>query len=281
METKHSIMKKILLLAITSVLLTSCSGDDSPSPVTLPPQINLVKLKQTIYAGGQVEEKVDFEYTNGFLNTANFFTPENELTFYTKHNYNNNNLLISTVTYTAQNVEIARREFSYDNQGRIYHINHEEGEYSTDTDYIFNPDNTITATTTYNGGGTSVKTYHINSNGLVYKEVGTNTYEITFEGFNPISAVSNFGSPKTFEYDEVHPMIAITSGQYGSYKPNAVLSGNSLRDAENSTATKYLIKQIAGSEITESEYTFNLNGTPSQRSVYRNNAMISKLEYIY
>jgi hypothetical protein len=248
-------MKKLLFLSITAVLLISCSEDDSPAPVASDDVTYIKKAKQIFYSNGEVFMRVETDYVDGLQDKIYFYTPDNELTEYRIFNYNNENLPVSIIHYTPQNFETASTVYTYDELGRVKDRVSTYGTYN-EVHYSFNNDNTITATTTYANNNSNVKTYYLNSNGIVYKEVGATSYELTFDGLNPVSSSASSGLSKTFVYDQINPVSNITNN-VSEYKPNSILRAVSLKDAETSTANKYLIKVISGSDVTDYTYTFN------------------------
>jgi hypothetical protein len=270
-------MKKILLFSLAFFTLVSCSDDDADTGDN---QVHLSQITQHINSLGQPAGRVVTNLDNGRPYETDYFYDGGSVPqHHTVYNYNGG-LLTSTVTYSEAGTEAARTDYTYDNQ-RITKVLVKEGNFTSETSYTFNSNNTITATTV-SGGGTSVKTFHLNNSGIIYKEVGNFTYELTFNGLNPVSAQNSNGNVTTFTYDEEHnPALMNTVNIYGSYKPNAVLRARYLMDVATNTATKFLIQEKTGSDIRKHDYTFNGDGRPVYRKDIYNNEIVSETEYTY
>lgn len=276
-------MKKILLSLTALVMLSACSDDDTANTNNTGPQLK--KMTQTSYFNGTVESTGVFEFEDGKPSKNLYYSNSGTLTFYDTFIYNNG-LLKSIKGFTANDVLAQQSEITYDALGRISGSTNEypvNNEYSKATTYVFNADNTITATTV-SGTATQIKKYYLNSDNLIYKEVSeNNTYEITYNGSNPVSSRSNYGS-KTFEYLETPTPPAnynIWGNILGSYKANTVLRDNSLQDSELANVTKYIKKEVQESEVIEYEYTFNDAQLPVKVKRYRNAVLEDEMEYTY
>ena len=273
-------MKKLLLPCLAATLLfVSCSDDDN-TPGTDPNAVYLKTMKQHM-----ADEDIVFHYSdNGKLASA-YYSAAGQLTAHDTLVYNQQELLINITTHNANNTLLFTRNCTYDNQDRINHRESHEYvqgvDYSSSTDYVFNSDNTITSTTNSSWGST-VKTFYLNSNTIIYKEVsGSAVYELALDGENPVTATSGWGV-KTFEYDNTHNMSLLNvANQVGNYKPNAVLLTNSLEDNATAIITKYLIKETSGDDVREFQYTFDTAGLPVKRMDYNNGILYNEMEYLY
>ena len=268
-------MKKLLLGALMlASIFTSCS-DDSDNNVGS----GLVQMKQTTYdESGAIEEKFTLNYQGGKPATADSFTPNGILTSHTLFAYEAG-VLRGTMTYSPSNTLLSSTEYTYDNMGRIMSVTAQEDDYLMQTAYAFNSDNTITATM----NGAAIRTFYLNSAGLIYKEVSTtSSYELTYNGTNPVSATHSFGGTTTFTYDEQHDFALLgTQPLYGSYQPNEVLAARYLQDANTYAATKYLIAETSPSYSSTYVYTFDGQGRPATRKDFGNGVLQSEVEYVY
>lgn len=268
-------MKKLLLGALMlASIFTSCS-DDSDNNVGN----GLVQIKQTTYdETGAIDEKFTINYQGGKPTTADSFTPNGVLTSHTIFAYDGG-LLDGTLTYSPSNTLLSSTEYAYDNMGRIMSVTSQEDDYLMQTAYTFNNDNTITATV----NGTATRTFYLNSAGLIYKEANVNgSYELTYNGTNPVSATHSFGGTTTFTYDDQHDFALLgTQPLYGSYQPNEVLAARYLQDANTYAATKYLLAETSPSYSSTHVYTFDEQGRPATRKDYGNGVWQSEVEYVY
>jgi hypothetical protein len=272
-------MKKILLSLTALVLLTSCADDDRTSENDNP---HLKKMTQVSYVDGTIESSGIYEFVNGIPNKYNYLDESGNLEAYDIFSYNNG-LLTTIKGFSANNVQLTQSVTSYDTQGRITGYTINDSDVTGTTGYVYNADNTITATSLF-GTHTQTKTYYLNSDNLIYKEVSPNNfYEVEYNGYNPISSESNYES-KTFEYLDTPAQpaqINIWGTILGSYKANAVLRDNSLQDYEQAYATKFIKKEVRGSEIIDYTYTFNDAQLPIKVLRYRNNIIESEINYFY
>lgn len=275
-------MKKLLLSLTALVMLSACSDDDTAS--TNNNGLQLKKMNQISYYNGAVESTGVFEFVDGKPSKNLYYSESGALTFYDTFTYENG-LLKTIKGYMPNNVLEHQSVITYDAQGRISRYTNEEisNEYSGAVSYVFNANNTITATSV-SGTNTQTKTYYLNSDNLIYKEVSqNNTYELTYNGYNPVRSQSTYGS-KTFEYLDTPTPPAnynIWGNILGSYKANAVLRDNSLQDFELANVTKYIKKEVQEGEVIEYEYTFNDAQLPVKIKRYRNTVLEDETEYTY
>lgn len=271
-------MKKIVLTCLGLVaLFTSCSDDDTSGTGNSP----LVATTQTMYENGEVAELFKSEYDNGKITKIKWLSPNNVQEGYNELSYDNG-LLTAISSYYGTTLYSAI-DYSYDNQGRMtgaHYTSQSEGMDYTTT-FTHNNDNTIT--TFSDNGWDPAKTYFLNSEGYVYKEVREGyTYELAYDGATPVSATYNNQYTTTFEYDPVHDrsLINMNMGE-GNFKPNAVLRLNSLTDNNGSTNNKYLLKTINEGNVVQYVYTFNEEGLPIKMMEYHDDELTNEIEYFY
>lgn len=267
-------MKKIFI-SLLLITLFGCSDDDNSSAGS-----GLAQTKQTLFDGNSIEEIVITNFRGGKINDMAFYTPENILEFTTGFQYNSSGQ-VSKITASNPSGQAAySTDYIYDNQQRLKTIQHNSGAYSYVVNYTFNNDNTISAVHSTNP--TENKTFYLNQAGLIYKETtSSGYYELTFDGVNPVSGTSGFGT-KTFTYDNEHnPALLPYQMIQDAYKPNEVLRARYLYDAETSTANKYVTSETGNSETREYVRTFNAQGYPTLLKSYSNNVLYSQTEYIY
>jgi len=266
-------MKKILFMAIVAILSSACSNDDSPT--------NLLRIEQKHFTNGAISSRTTYHYQEGFLTRTNYYDHNRILQNVMEYNYSNGMLY-----YQEYNTDDLSRQYilTYypDGSKKLSGLKYEETyiEDSYFITYTHNNDNTITAERT--GTNPGVKTFYINEQGLIYKETGAfHTYELTFDGQNPVSAAMN-DDITSFEYDHDHDpsLLGIQSGT-GEYILNKVLYKGSLAEAGPYSANRYLIKETKGNVVKEYKYTFNGNGLPTKRKDYKNGELVSEQEYIY
>ncbi|WP_129751796.1 hypothetical protein [Flavobacterium beibuense] len=242
-------------------------------------------MKVTQYQNGSVISSSHYDYSDGKITEIRWYSSGNFLAGVTKYGYFSNGLLLSLTNYNNSQSRIDNFTFVYDNDNRLIHQKYQRkyiSEQYTIT-YTYNNDNTITADRA--GADPSTKTFYLNNEGLIYKEVSeVGDYEIIFDGKNPVSANDDI-TLKTFEYDETHNR-ALLNDRNGKdhYMPNNVLRANSLNKERNSTADKYLIRESIESELnfaTTYEYSFNDAGLPTSKKEFENGILKKETEYKY
>jgi hypothetical protein len=230
MNLKTIVMKKfnfafVLCMAFFPV---SCTTDAVNENAT-----NLVR-KETFYVNG----------TNPTLNTKRIQYYSNyeitaDSTFNHLNQFTHRRIIITNgLTKTYQTLDankqiIEHRERTYDTQGRIVGRRDIEPISALTFTYTYNPDNTVTSTY-YNSldqETTAFRTYHKNSNGLIYKEfasdlINNNTIETTsvFDNNNKLLSLSN---GEVFQYFS-NPMPANLIKSVNQLN-NEVIIGNELR----------------------------------------------------
>lgn len=281
-------MKKLLLSSIIILFLSSCASDSDPiAPSNT--EKSLVKVIQMNYYQGSLEERIVFIYENNKPKIDSFYNADRDLTGYSKWSYNSNNLLSSIKGHLPNGTVNYESSLIYDNDNRIIQedTNEDNGTYISVIKFTHNNDNTISSVTTA-GNFNSSKTFHINNDGLVYKETNAdNTItvsEVVYNGNNPVSKIA-YNNTLTYTYDEVNMpkgiFLTLYKNLFGENKANPVLWGNNLDDYVGSSADKFLIKEESNSYMNENKYTFDTDGYPIRKETYYNNELGSELEYIY
>lgn len=280
-------MKKLISLSIISLLFISCTSDDSPTDL-IDEGKPLFKMIQTRFENGKVHEIIEFTYKNGKPLKSSFYDPENELMGYTDWLYNDKKLLAATKYYKPNGTQQYQSILTYDSNDRIIKVEQTENEsnYRNVYEYIHNNDNTITSNAGY-GTDIFTKTYHINSDGLIYKETvkGKTTIEVIYHGNNPTSVISNSGT-STFTYDENNLRKGVFLNQlkttFGENKINPILWGYYLENQVGSSSDKYQIKQIfPNGHIEEYNYIFDNDGYPTSMKRHYNDELTDEVEYFY
>lgn len=226
-------MKLKLLFAFVTLFFMSCSGDDSDTVDTVP--VVAKKLDKVVY----------LSYNNEAV--ARRQVAE----------FNDNNQIISEITYGASDEILSKSEFMYDSSGvlktRNDYYSYESLEtpsynynFSYDTQNRLNKavihlslgqtqtiiytysDNTITAISDNN----SEVIYELNSNGQIIKKTveGNYTDEFMYEGSNVVFYGGTSHSPHyTYEYDmenqPVGEFMNIAKNQYGSINNAIMIKG--------------------------------------------------------
>ena len=204
---------------------------------------------------------------------------------YTTYDYSPNGPILQMQNYNIDKTSIDRIIYTYDDQERLlsqkYEIKYIQDNYTIL--YKYNLDNTITATR--KGNNPETKTYYLNSEGLIYKEVSeSGQYEVSFNGPNPVTATNGLYT-STFEYNTIYnPDLLNNKNKEDNYMLNDILRANNLSENVTSTANQYLIKQSINSQLQKINiynYTFNENGLPQTRMDYHNDVLIKEVYYIY
>ncbi|QYJ68171.1 hypothetical protein [Flavobacterium litorale] len=263
-------MKKLFLLTITSLLIFGCSSDDG-STNTQPK-----KIVRRSYTGNPNEVIQRYLFSNGKLESIKFYNSSDFFKGSINYEYFSNGLLHNITKSNGGYLH----SFIYDNQERIMHMKYENSQLDEAyyVNYTYNNDNTITAESF--GTTQGVKTYYLNSNNLIYKEVSEGTtYEVIFDGYNAISGSYGTFISRSFEYSDTDLQFN-TDYFTGGYASNGVLMYNSLYGNETASANKYLIKEI-GNDTFKHEYTFDGNGRPIIRLDYKNDNLTDEFKYEY
>ncbi|PZR07019.1 MAG: hypothetical protein DI539_24165 [Flavobacterium psychrophilum] len=274
-------MKKKLFLCLSfSVLFFSCSDNDQQNGSGT----ELVKIKTTSYYMGETESSGETLFENGKSISYNVYKGDGTLKETGTYTYDND-LLTSLKGFNVQGQQIYSSDYLYDDLGRLTQKTFSDIDYSGVTNYTFNTDATITATTQSSGSSYS-RTFSLNADNLIYKEeraVNNYVYEVTYEGSN-IVKTKDGNSTRTYEYlSSPLPQNGFANpwGINDNYKANVVLRGGQLDAAENYYATKYVSKiNSVGMHITY-EHTFNDQGLLIKTLSYYNGELEGKTEYFY
>jgi hypothetical protein len=277
-------MKKLLCAGFALFLLVSCQDDDNngTNPTTTKGSNFTTTQTQFDDLTGKVYRINVSKYFNGRPEVFNYFKPDNTPSATTKFVYDTNNRISKALSYNASNVVIGSAFYTYDNQSRLTKIETTDGTYSTIYTFTHNSDKTITGKRTSSDGFEETKTWYVNSKGLVYKEAnGSKSYEITFDEKNVVSAKSNDGPIRTFEYDEKHDRSSLgTLPVFGDYKPNNILDSYYLQDSETSASTNYLIKELSNGEVSElHNWEFDAAGKPTKHTNISDGKTVSVTTY--
>ena len=283
-------MKKLITFTIITLLFTSCSSDDNPIIPANDDDKFLTKIVQTTYNKGELDEKIVFTYKNNKPLKILFYNLKDELMGYTDYLYNDKELLAEIKHYLPNGTLQNESLLTYDSKNRIIQRNgsEEEGEYLSVDRFTHNNDNTIIVNSTSGTKNyTKTKTYHINSDGLIYKETidGETATEVIYDGNNPTSIITKY-STTIFTYDESNLPKGIflnhSKNIFGENKINPILWGYYLQDQAGSNSDKFNIKSVSSNgDIEESKYTFDGDGYPVKMKSYYNEELKSEIKYFY
>lgn len=264
-------MKKLFILTITSLLIFGCSSDDGNTSVQ--PK----KIVRRNYTGNPNKAIQNYLFSDGKLESIKFYNSSNFFKESINYEYFSNGLL-HTITKSSNNSYL--HSFIYDNQERIMHMKYENSQLDEAyyVNYTYNNDNTITAESF--GTIEGVKTYYLNSDNLIYKEVSEDTtYEVVFNGYNAISGSYGTFISRSFEYSDTDLQLNIDYFMSG-YASNGVLMYNSLYGNETASANKYVTKE-RDTDTFKYEYIFDGSGRPTTRLDYKNDNLIDEFQYEY
>lgn len=165
-------MKKLNLLLglLIGFMILSCSSEDTENSQTELSQ--LVQVEQRRFDSGTLYETIVINYSNQKPELWNFYDGLGLLTFYSEWNYNTNGLISSIEGYLPNGNLDSELVVDYDDSQRIIQTTTTEGNgtFTTTTNFTHNSDNTISSSTDSNGN-MSNKTFEINSNGIIDKQV--------------------------------------------------------------------------------------------------------------
>jgi len=265
-------MKKLLCTGLALFLLVSCQDDDSTTNPTTTKGANYTTT-ETAYNKGEVVSINEYTFKGGRPDGTKSYSPTNNVLYsYSKYSYDNDNKLTGLKSYNAENVVQADVKYFYDNQDRLVKMIIKYLTYTSQYTFKYNSDNTITGEQTSSDGYGFKKTWYINNEGLIYKEVDISgpgySYEITFDGRNAISGKSDTGAINTFEYDNEHDLSLIGNApEFGDYLPNQVLQKYYLDTAETNVATKYLTRKLFNGKVREQHnWEFDSYGRPTKHA---------------
>ncbi|MCB0475888.1 MAG: hypothetical protein KDC69_09435 [Flavobacteriaceae bacterium] len=278
-------MKKLNLLVgiLLGFIILSCSSDENTNSTSQVPQ--LIRIDRTSVGLGPGSPIQSAEFINNRPNIINYFDENNNLTYYFVYSYNTNDLLIEIDEFYANNDHRSKTEITYDSQNRIIQIKNENLEFnytSWTVDYTFNSDNTISSYSESYFSGTQEKTFIINSNGYIDKEIidGQEVVSTEYENSRLITKTTTFG---VFNYSYLETGIFPFTLQniLGSNQINVVLYHNTLDpDTFLSSLSTDLVSEVSFYNI-ENLYTINEFSFPLTKTEYLNGEIIYESEYSY
>jgi hypothetical protein len=278
---------KLLLLLIFTIFLYSCSNDDVSIEPIVNPTKQLLKKEKFLYENGSFNMKITTIYENNKPAIDSAYNSTNQLLYVSKNFFNTNNLVSSIKVYDSNGILSIENNITYDNLGRITQINNTQPSGSSVFNYTLNSNNTITSERISNGSVVATKTFFLNTNGIIYKEVnGNNNKENTFDLNNNLTQNTAFSVTNNYEYSEPHlkPLTLQfdNSTIVGSVKMNTALIGNTLDDQNNTFGDK-LISKITSSNgiIFNYIYTYDSDNYPVNLKSYMNNVLVSEENFTY
>lgn len=192
-------------------------------------------------------------------------------------------------TLDTNNNIIEHREVTYDNQGRITSRRTYVPENLIIVSFVYNANNTITATATnYLDGTTSeIAVYHKNFDGLIYKEVRNNTLgnpgvtqgTIQFVGTKAVSLMYS-GSPMVTLFDYYSNPVPDNLLKSSDEINNNVLSGLSLTKLAE-TGNHYYKKENVSNGSHSATYQTDFNSSnyiQYYKSTYLGNGSSNQLQ---
>ena len=191
--------------------------------------------------------------------------------------------MVSIKGYMQNGTLNSETTISYDNLNRIIKtIRLEENNtYNTTSNFIYNNNNSITSNSNSNGNLFS-KTFEINSNGIIHKEIqnGILNTSVQYDNLKPIIRISN-STTYNYTYLETGSLPSSNQSILGGNKVNGVLFQNSL-DTSSAYLTTELIKKISSNSSEEEYiYTLNNNGFPLTKKGYYNGELENEYDYTY
>lgn len=273
-------MKKLFLLLSIGILIISCSSDENEIPENQ--TSNLIKIEQRQFENGILTEKIIFEYNNNRPTIASFYDDDNQLTYTSEWNYSNN-YLSSIKGYLANGTLDSETNITYDNSNRIIKTERteENGTYLTTTNFTHNNDNTIISDTNSNGN-TSTKTFEINSNGIINKEIvnGDVRVSVEYDNLTPITSTS-FSTTYNYTYQDNGLLPFSFDKVFGTNPINVVLFQNYLDNSIGSLTTKLVTKITSSSSTEEYVYTLNEDNFPLTKKDFYNSELVNEFDYTY
>lgn len=292
-------MKK-LLLALTTVLLISCSNDDNTSNSS-----KLMKTVSTTYdvSGDQVEVATT-NYSNGRITDISkiYYSDPESIDLYNYSYYDNG--LLSKITRNQYGDIAQTLDYIYDDQGRIIKVISSVGESQYEWSLTYNNDNTIESTNSINS---STKTFYVNGDNHIYKirnqsplsdgSFFVNETKIAYEEGNVSSVTHEFITEPSVDtsileyYNDYDPSLLGIDYGSGTFKLNSLLIH--ILDTPNyriwaflETNNKYIKNTTFGHNQSQSlnwfySYVFNEDGLPLEAITPVNGSQYCKTEYFY
>jgi len=275
-------MKKLNLLLgiLIGLTILSCSSDDNDETDE---QTQLIRVEQRRFDNGILNEKIIMDYSNQKPELWSFYDDSDQLTYTTEWNYSSNGSLSSIKGYLPDGNLDYELIINYDSSDRIIQTTRSE-ENNTDTtttSFIHNSNNTITSTTNSNGNN-STKTFEINNNGIIDKEIvdGNVTVSVQYDNLKPISKTS-YSTTYNYTYLGNGTSPFTFQSVFGTNPINVVLFQNSLADSSDSLTTELITEITSDSSTKEYLYTLNEDNFPLTRKDYYNGELEDEIDYTY
>lgn len=260
----------------------SCSFDDDTDN-SQPQLTQLIQVEQRRFDSGILYEKIVIDYANQKPELWSFYDDSDQLTYTTEWNYSSNGFLSSIKGYLPNGNLDYELNINYDSSNRIIQTigSEENNTVTTTTNFTHNSDNTITSNTNSNGS-TSAKTFEINNNGIIDKEIvnGNVTVFVEYDGLKPISKTS-FSTTYNYTYSENGTLPFTLQNVFGTNPINIVLFQNSLNDSSDSLTNELIIDISSSSSTKEYVYTLNEDNFPLTRKDYYNGELKDEFDYTY
>jgi hypothetical protein len=274
-------MKKLFLLLSIGLLIISCSSEENE--IAENQTSKLIELEQRQFQNGILTEKIISKYNNNKLTLTSFYDENNQLTHTFEWNYSNNNYLSSIRGYLSNGTLISETNITYDSSNRITQTVRSErnGTYLITTNFTHNSDNTINSYTN-SSGNTSTKTFEVNNNGIIDKEIINGDVRVSVE-YNNLSPITStlFSSTYNYTYQENGSLPFSFANIVGTIRINAVLFQNSLADSITSLTTELVTGITSGSSSEEYIYTLNEDNFPLTKKDYYNGELTNEFDYTY
>ncbi|MCT8339736.1 hypothetical protein MG296_06700 [Flavobacteriaceae bacterium TK19130] len=278
------IKRTLLIVFVIGVTMFSCSSEENTNddnPQQDAPMV--VETEQRIFENGSLSERVVTTYDLGKPEAWTFFDANGDITFRTEWLYNGNNNLTTINGFLPNGEQSYALTITYDNSGRISELvrSEQSGTFITTTTFTHNNDNTITAITE-SDGFESTKTYEVNNDGVIDKEIedGTVVAMVEYDGLKPISKTANSTAYSyTYETNGSNPYAM--QSFFGDSPINVVFFQNSLADASDSFTTELISEISTDFGIRTFQYTLDADGFVTSRKTFTNGELNDEFDYTY
>lgn len=277
-------MKLKLLIAFFAVALASCSHDSRNfNPIDEDPDNGntngdaMNRIVQTDFnedGSVKVTTRTEFDENNKALHIFEH-DGSGALTSTTDYTYNKDGQVETMAYFTAADGDLPVNTYSitYDGSGKIANLSETTASVNSSTDFVYNPDNTITAAKTISGGTLEVTKYFLSSAGLVYKKTSTSSNEeIIYNGEN-IQTYTTATVTSTYTYDAEHELRgqqqAVAANQFKGNMVNTIIVNGFQSIALGKT--KYVLQKLDDNgDRYDYTYQFDDNGYPVKVRCFKN-----------
>ncbi len=176
-----------------------------------------------------------------------------------------------------------KQSITYDDANRIIKNTtiQDDDKDITATEYVYNNDNTITSTT-INGNYKFIRTFELNSNGLIDKEItnGNVATSIVYDNLRPLTKTVG-STVYNYTYVEKGSLPFNGLAMFANNPINVVLFQNNLDDSSGSLSSDLISKITSDSSVKEYIYTFNKDNHLLTKTSYYNETLVDIINYYY